>query len=390
MLTNDLLRVATSSVTRCAVWMGCIAMATGCVYGTFERDDRVAAGRERSSAQKTSRTSTAIGGTSFVSNALGGNSQNVDGTARVSSHAGGGTGGELTSLGDSAGKQNGAEGLGAAGMAGQATAIQAGTAGGLNTTMPTAECDPTLETAQGSLCVAKQTIVGRSPVTFAIDVTEVTQRQYAQWLRTDAGQAATDASLCQWNVSLEPSREGACAPGADPRICTGPSCGNYPQTCVDWCDAYAYCAAVGKRLCGRIGGGRVVYDDPTLSETTTSQWYAACSSGGLYDYPYGEAYQPKSCNTYDYWVEPSQYRMLPVSWLSSCQPDEPFGGVYDLSGNVWEWEDACRTDPSMLASVCRKRGGDFSETTDSVRCSLELELAPTDSQPRLGFRCCSD
>jgi hypothetical protein len=35
----------------------------------------------------------------------------------------------------------------------------------------------------------------------------------------------------------------------------GAGSGNFPITNVDWCDAYAYCAGIGKRLCGKIGGG---------------------------------------------------------------------------------------------------------------------------------------
>lgn len=384
---------------RIPVWVCGVVMVTGCVYGTFERDDRASLDRKSSAAQNTSTTSKSIGGSGGSSNwsrdeAFGGKPHDESGIAQGSSYARGGTGGELTLFGGSAGEQNtGTPGLDGAGTAGQTAAIEAGSAGWLNVPTPTIECDQKLEIALGNVCVTKQAVVGRAPLSFAIDVTEVTQRQYAQWLRAGAAGAATlskDTPLCQWNTSLEPSRDGSCAPGADPRTCAGPNCENYPQTCVDWCDAYAYCAGVGKRLCGRIGGGHIVYEDLALGETASSQWYAACSSEGLHEYPYGDVYQPKYCNTYDYWLETGEYRMLPVNWLQTCQANEPFAGVFDLSGNVWEWEDACRTDTNTMTSFCRKRGGDFSETTDSVRCSLEVELAPAESHPRLGFRCCTD
>ena len=70
-------------------------------------------------------------------------------------------------------------------------------------------------------------------------------------------------------------------------------CDDHPQVCVEWCDAQAYCLAVGKRLCGKIGGGPNAladYDDPTRSA-----WLNACSNEGTKDYPYGDLYDPTLC-----------------------------------------------------------------------------------------------
>jgi hypothetical protein len=55
------------------------------------------------------------------------------------------------------------------------------------------------------------------------------------------------------------------------------------QVCVDWCDAHAYCKPVGKRLCGKIGGGPNLYAD--YASASSSEWYRACSSGGSFTYP---------------------------------------------------------------------------------------------------------
>ncbi len=43
--------------------------------------------------------------------------------------------------------------------------------------------------------------------------------------------------------------------------------------------------------------------------------------------------------------------------LTGCQAPSPYSGAYDLSGNVWEWEDSC--DGSGPDAVCDLRGGAF-------------------------------
>ena len=65
---------------------------------------------------------------------------------------------------------------------------------------------------------------------------------------------------CEWNYTFQPSE-----PGADPE---------HPVTHVDFCDAVAFCAWAGKRLCGKIGGGELSFAE--LSLASESQWFAAC------------------------------------------------------------------------------------------------------------------
>jgi formylglycine-generating enzyme len=68
---------------------------------------------------------------------------------------------------------------------------------------------------------------------------------------------------------------------------------------VDWCDAYAYCKGVGKRLCGKIGGGSADYNTG-WNNAARDQWHSACTSGGVETYPYGSTYQPQTCNGLDH------------------------------------------------------------------------------------------
>lgn len=239
----------------------------------------------------------------------------------------------------------------------------------------------------------------RLPAGFCIDSTEVTRSQYAAWLATTTAATinAQDPTVCGWNTSFAPSswyaeRDARCMP----------ACDNHPQTSVDWCDAVAYCKGVGKRLCGKIGGGSVEQgqeDNPAVS-----QWYNACSSGGVNIYTYGNTYETKRCNGQEYFgIGSDGYEYtttVPVASLPGCQANVPYAGIYDLDGNAGEWEDAClpgADSAGMPAINCRVRGGSYSdaESGGMMDCSASNSRGSNaftrdDIWHSRGFRCCAD
>src|SRR6185295_16488134 len=120
----------------------------------------------------------------------------------------------------------------------------------------------------------------------------------------------------------------------------------FPVVCVDFCDAFAYCALVGKRVCGAIGGGRGRFGSAT--DATSSQWFAACSGGGKHAYPYGDTYEGSACNGID-----KGGNLVDTGSIATCVGGYP--GLFDMSGNVYEWEDACTGEQGT--TVCHVRGG---------------------------------
>jgi sulfatase modifying factor 1 len=223
----------------------------------------------------------------------------------------------------------------------------------------------------------------RLPQGYCIDSTEVTRAQYAAWLAKSPSAGEQDG-WCSWNTSFAPG--SSCM--SERYVCSaGSTCDQDPQICVDWCDAYAYCKAVNKRLCGKIGGGANAFDD--YADASASQWFNACASGEANDvYTYGNTYDAAAC------LGPESAPAQPVGSHPLCQsPVSGYGGIYDLTGNVWEWEDSCSGTTGSTDS-CRQRGGSFgggiSAQAGNQRCDESSSFARNSNRVNLGFRCCAD
>ncbi len=220
------------------------------------------------------------------------------------------------------------------------------------------------------------------PEGFCIDSTEVTRSQYETWLSTNPP-TNTQPSFCSWNDDFAPESSGPTG-WCDTSVWPPGSKGDHPVVCVDWCDAYAYCQAVGKRLCGKIGGGENPFD--SWAEASSSQWYAACSSGGSNDYPYGDTYSSTACN--DSLGEETK----PVASMNDCQSSvNGYEGVFDLIGNVREWEDSC-DGTTGESDNCHARGQSFSAPAYQITCgspSTYTSYARASRSYAAGFRCCS-
>jgi formylglycine-generating enzyme required for sulfatase activity len=210
---------------------------------------------------------------------------------------------------------------------------------------------------------------------FCIDSTEVTVQQYTQFLAAKAGDLSGQPPKCLWNNSFVPSNWPP--PGTDTQAVKG----------VDWCDAYMFCAWAGKRLCGNADGGSS--DPGNGTNPAVSEWFKACShnNDGLHSYPYGLTYDPKACNGKDYDAG------HPLPSLSTCQGGYP--GLFDMSGNVIEWEDSCEITPPEAgdqtgqSDFCDIRGGSFLLDVNLVRCDEGFSTARGNGGPDNGFRCCS-
>jgi len=217
------------------------------------------------------------------------------------------------------------------------------------------------------------------PEGYCIDRTEVTRGQYAAWLSTNPSTAG-QISDCTWNTSF--ATDASCMRLSD--VYQGSGSENHPQLCVDWCDAYAYCQGVGKRLCGKIGGGSNGYSD--YANAALDQWHNACVSDGADNtYPYGNTYQPDYCNGVDH----RGGTTVPVGSMTTCQSSVPgYEGVYDLSGNVMEWEDSC--DGVGQSALCRVRDASFGfGVRGYLRCDFGDYANRNFLRNDLGFRCCS-
>jgi formylglycine-generating enzyme len=218
---------------------------------------------------------------------------------------------------------------------------------------------------------------------YCVDRSEVTNAQYDAFLAT--APAASPTAPCAFNTSY--ARQTG--PSCDPLPTTG---ANAPVACVDWCDAKAFCEWSGKRLCGAVDGGPVAlasFDNPA-----TDAWFRACSHAGERRLPYGNTYDGSYCAGLDYGVT----RPVNVATLANCQGG--YDALWDMSGNVSEWEDACSAT-SGASDTCAHRGGSWYDLKAGAPLYCNSSL-PNDTTPmpetvrrdtrdiHIGFRCCAN
>ncbi|GAC1394144.1 MAG: hypothetical protein NVSMB47_02680 [Polyangiales bacterium] len=217
-------------------------------------------------------------------------------------------------------------------------------------------------------------VVSIEGVHYCVDSTEATQADYQQFLLDPARDARPQPPECAWNRTFDPS---CSKPGTyDPTTKAA-----HPVSCVDWCDAHAYCAWAGKRLCGKVGGGTW---SPDAEPTTTSQWVSACSQNGARSYPYAGSYDPTRCNGSGRGADAT----VAVASLGSCVGG--FDGLFDLSGNVREWTDTCFGATSGGRGNCQVRGGAYSSDPGHLACDQPFYPPPDSTLEDIGFRCCAE
>jgi formylglycine-generating enzyme required for sulfatase activity len=203
---------------------------------------------------------------------------------------------------------------------------------------------------------------------FCIDVHEASRAEYAEFL-ADGPVAPEDASYCAWNMDDYEPTEGLDDPD------------DIPVVGVDYCDARAYCKWAGKRLCGKIGGAATEFEQ--FANAMESQWHAACSRGGTRVFPYGNNYDGTLCNGADYSAD--QNAKVPAE-TPICEGG--YEGIFNMTGNVWEWEDACNDTTGEL-DTCYLRGGEFSNPEGFLRCDYGGFFAPRSFRTNsIGIRCC--
>jgi formylglycine-generating enzyme required for sulfatase activity len=232
-------------------------------------------------------------------------------------------------------------------------------------------------------CICGEPDCGTCPVTaqvsrstYRIDATETTNAEYMAFL-SSVPLTSSQPSVCSWNWTFEPTDIWPVV--AEP---------NRPVANVDWCDAFAYCAWAGKRLCGAKGGGAALYT--SYENKDKNEWFAACSDEGSHTYPYGSTYNAMACNGGDYAMATfGDNQSSDVGSLTSCEVTGL--GIFDMSGNVYEWENSCATWDGGL-DVCHTRGGSFYTTNSALlQCrTASISYKRSFTRSYIGIRCCDD
>lgn len=137
--------------------------------------------------------------------------------------------------------------------------------------------------------------------------------------------------------------------------------GHIPESNLTYQGATAACASRGLHVC------------------TKAEWERACGGAQQRAWTYGDAYQSSRCN-YALIKPRHQPKVFPSGAAPTCVSPE---GVFDLSGNVWEWI----TLPDGGGQL---RGGGLNVSAGYGNCASTAHSAPDFYSFETGVRCCAD
>lgn len=162
---------------------------------------------------------------------------------------------------------------------------------------------------------------------------------------------------------------------------------NKPMNCLDWYEAFAFCAWDGGRL------------------ATEAEWnYAAAGGANQYMYPWGDAAADDAHAVYYCQADGSAPAACAVTDLVNVGARSPKGdgrwGQADLAGSMNEWTLDWAVEP-YAASVCSDcaavtkgtaslriyRGGGFALDESGLKSSVRLGGEPTQRTIDFGARC---
>jgi len=179
--------------------------------------------------------------------------------------------------------------------------------------------------------------------------------------KTPSSQASAPASA---SGKTETGKPGPGMPGAGNKtVCMDmyewPDSDNaVARAFVSQKDAVDSCRSVGKRLC------------------TAPEWREACQGPDKDTYPYGAKYNENHCPAKE--AAASRSGRFPV-----CRS---YYGLYDMTGNLWEWTSTPAPDPDFFMVA----GGNWTAGNEATCGFAKFSFYPSVRYPFVGFRCCQD
>lgn len=166
--------------------------------------------------------------------------------------------------------------------------------------------------------------------------------------------------------------------GNNPSLYKNPDEKNLPVTNISWYDCQKFVQALSKKT------------GKKFRLPTEAEWeYAARGAGHGFGLPYAGS---KYCDRVACMATNSEGRPHPVAQYGANE-----AGIYDMSGNVWEWvadnytdyKDSTYTDPLMVTNDTLPhsvRGGSFTDRQTNCRTATRQRIEPDYTQTNLGFR----